>query len=113
MRTISRNQNMIQKQVLINFFETTKKEVEKFKQLYNENEIKINELNDYIKSLEFEVKRCRLDICSLVKESEEYKRKIKKKEISEKQFSIGKIRVEKTSNGQLIEYFEEGEEFQI
>lgn len=90
--------------------EEKEKELEKIKQINSDNESAINRLNEYNKSLEYEVKRCRFDICNYIKENEEYKRKILKKSLIEKQYSIGKIGVQKTSHGQLLDYFEEGEE---
>ena len=98
------------KLALNKLLEDKEKEYEKLKQLNEDNENTINQLREFNKNLEFEVKRCRMDICTLVKENEEYKRKLLKKSITERQYSIGKISVQRTSHGQLLDYFEDGEE---
>lgn len=86
------------------------KELEKLKLLIKESTDNINELTEYNKSFEMEIKRCRYDICALVKENENYKRQIKKREIHEKQYKIGKIGLQRFSHGQLLDYWEDGEE---
>ena len=69
------------------------------------------QLNHNLLIFQNEIEKHEIDICKFVKENAELKRKIMQKEINEKQYSIGKLTYQKLSNGQILEYFEEGSEF--
>ena len=69
------------------------------------------QLNHNLLIFQNEIEKHEIDICKFVKENAELKRKIMQKEINEKQYSIGKLTYQKLSNGQILEYFEEGNEF--
>ena len=69
------------------------------------------QLNHNLLIFQNEIEKHEIDICKFVKENAELKRKLMQKEINEKQYSIGKLTYQKLSNGQILEYFEEGNEF--
>ena len=69
------------------------------------------QLNHNLLIFQNEIEKHEIDICKFVKENAELKRKIMQKELNEKQYSIGKLTYQKLSNGQILEYFEEGNEF--
>ena len=73
-----------------------------------ENEEIISNLNLYKSSSENEIKQCRLDISNMVKEIGELKRQKKKKWIHEQQYNLGKFSVQRFSNGNIIDYWEDG-----
>ena len=87
------------------------KESNELKKRVTELSKKNQELNHNLIIIQNEIEKSEIDICKFVKENAELKRKIMQKELNEKQYSIGKLTYQKLSNGQILEYFEEGSEF--
>ena len=87
------------------------KESNELKRKISELIKKNQELNNRIIYFQNEIEKNEMDVCKFVKENGELKRKIIQKEINEKQYTIGKLTYQKLSNGQILEYFEEGSEF--
>ena len=73
----------------------------------------LNAVNNYYKTTSDDLEKSRNCLIKFVKENAELKRQILKKEINEKQFTIGHISSQRLSNGQVLEYFEEGNDFKI
>lgn len=86
-------------------------EIESLKKTNQELEDKYNAVNNYYKTKNEELEKCQSHLIKFVKEIEELKRQILRKEINDKQYSLGKLVYQRLSNGQVLEYFEEGAEF--
>ena len=84
------------------------KELSKLKLIQKENEEIINDLQQYKKNSDIEIKRCRLDISNMAKEIAELKREKKNKWINEQEYSLGKFGIQRFSHGQVIDYWEDG-----
>ncbi|MCQ2818322.1 MAG: protein kinase [archaeon] len=90
--------------------EEKEKEIENLSKKNEEMEQTIEQYVEINKNLDFEVRNCRMNLCRVIKENAEYERKLLKKKLTEQQYSIGKIGMQKTSHGQILDYFEDGEE---
>ena len=88
--------------------EAKEKELSKLKLTQKENEEIINDLQQYKKNSDIEIKRCRLDISNMAKEIAELKREKKNKWINEQEYSLGKFGIQRFSHGQVIDYWEDG-----
>ena len=88
--------------------EAKDKEISKLKLTLKENDDIINDLQEYKKNSDIEIKRCRLDISNMAKEISELKREKKNKWINEQEYSLGKFGIQRFSNGQTIDYWEDG-----
>ena len=86
-------------------------EISQLRKTNKELEDKYNALNNYYKSKNDELEKCQTFLIKFIKENEELKRQILRKEINDKQYSLGKLVYQHLSNGQILEYFEEGVEF--
>ena len=88
--------------------ETKDKEISKLKLSLKENEDIINDLQEYKKNSDIEIKRCRLDISNMAKEIAELKREQKNKWINEQEYYLGKFGTQRFSHGQTLDYWEDG-----
>ena len=88
--------------------ESKDKEISKLKLLIKENEEMINDLQEYKKNSDIEIKRCRLDISNMVKEIAELRREKRNKWINEQEYNLGKFGIQRFSHGQMIDYWEDG-----
>ena len=88
--------------------EAKDKEISKLKLTLKENDDIINDLQEYKKNSDIEIKRCRLDISNMAKEISELKREKKNKWINEQEYSLGKFGIQRFSHGQTIDYWEDG-----
>ena len=88
--------------------ESKEKIINKLKLDIKDLQSQIFSLQEYNKNLENEVKICRLDLIDKVKELELLKKEKKKKWIHEQEYNIGKIGIQRISNGHNIEYWEDG-----
>ena len=91
-----------------NIIESKEKIINKLKLDIKDLQSQIFSLQEYNKNLENEVKICRLDLIDKVKEIELFKKEKKKKWIHEQEYIIGKIGIQRISNGHNIEYWEDG-----
>ena len=80
--------------------EAKEKELSKLKLTQKENEEIINDLQQYKKNSDIEIKRCRLDISNMAKEIAELKREKKNKWINEQEYSLGKFGIQKSRKSQ-------------
>ena len=88
--------------------ESKDKEISKLKLSLKENEDIINDLQEYKKNSDIEIKRCRLDISNMAKEIAELKRGQKNKWINEQEYYLGKFGIQRFSHGQTLDYWEDG-----
>ena len=88
--------------------ELKEKEISNLKLTKKENEEIINDLQEYKKNSDLEIKRCRLDISNMVKEIAQLKREKKNKWINEQEYNLGKFGIQRLSHGQTIDYWEDG-----
>jgi tousled-like kinase len=88
--------------------ESKDKEISKLKLSLKENEDIINDLQEYKKNSDIEIKRCRLDISNMAKEIAELKREQKNKWINEQEYYLGKFGIQRFSHGQTLDYWEDG-----
>lgn len=86
------------------------RQIEKLKQLLTEKDETIAELQNYKQCYELEIKKCRYDICTLVKENEEYKRQNRKRDIHERELKIGRNGPPLLIQGKLYDSWEDGED---
>lgn len=86
-------------------------EISKLNSIISELKKNFNAVTNYNKLLNDEMNNSKNEVIKFVKEIEDLHRKNLKKEINDKQYSIGKLVYQRLSNGQVLEYFEEGEEF--
>ena len=73
-----------------------------------ENEYIINELSKYKNNSENEIKECRYELSNMVKEIGNLQREKRRKWIHEEQYNLGKLSVQRFSNGQIMDYWEDG-----
>ena len=88
--------------------ESKDKEISKLKLSLKENDDIINDLQEYKKNSDIEIKRCRLDISNMVKEIAQLKREQKNKWINEQEYYLGKFGIQRFSHGQTLDYWEDG-----
>ena len=88
--------------------EAKEKENSSLKLTLKENEETINNLQEYKKNSDFEIKRCRLDISNMVKEISLLQREKKNKWINEQEYNLGKFGIQRFSHGQILDYWEDG-----
>ena len=88
--------------------ESKDKELSSMKLTIKENEDIINNLQEYKKNSDLEIKRCRLDISNMAKEIAALKREIKNKWINEQEYNLGKFGIQRFSHGQIMDYWEDG-----
>ena len=88
--------------------EAKDKEINLLKLTLKENEEIIQNLQDYKKNCDMEIKRCRLDISNFVKEISELQREKKNKWINEQEYYLGKFGIQRFSHGQMMDYWEDG-----
>ena len=88
--------------------ESKDKEISSMKLLQKENEEIINNLQEYKKNSDIEIKRCRLDISNMVKEISTLQREKKNKWINEQEYNLGKFGIQRFSHGQILDYWEDG-----
>ena len=104
--TIEQLMKKLNEQNLI--IESKDKEISSMKMLLKENEEIINNLQEYKKNSDLEIKRCRLDISNLAKEISTLQREKKNKWINEQEYSLGKFGIQRFSHGQILDYWEDG-----
>jgi len=104
--TIEQLMKKLNEQNLI--IESKDKEISSMKMLLKENEEIINNLQEYKKNSDLEIKRCRLDISNMAKEISTLQREKKNKWINEQEYSLGKFGIQRFSHGQILDYWEDG-----
>ena len=104
--TIEQLMKKLNEQNLI--IESKDKEISSMKMLLKENEEIINNLQEYKKNSDLEIKRCRLDISNMTKEISTLQREKKNKWINEQEYSLGKFGIQRFSHGQILDYWEDG-----
>ena len=104
--TIEQLMKKLNEQNLI--IESKDKEISSLKLLQKENEEIINNLQEYKKNSDIEIKRCRLDISNMVKEISTLQREKKNKWINEQEYNLGKFGIQRFSHGQILDYWEDG-----
>ena len=104
--TIEQLMKKLNEQNLI--IESKDKEISSMKLLQKENEEIINNLQEYKKNSDIEIKRCRLDISNMVKEISTLQREKKNKWINEQEYNLGKFGIQRFSHGQILDYWEDG-----
>lgn len=85
-------------------------EICRLKQIIEEYKESYEALSNYNNKYITEIDKFQNDIIAFVKEIGELKRQIMKRDINDKQYTIGKYISQKVFNGQIIEYWEEGQE---
>ena len=104
--TIEQLMKKISEQNLI--IESKDKEISSMKLTLKENEEIINNLQEYKKNSDIEIKRCRLDISNMAKEISALQREKKNKWINEQEYNLGKFGIQRFSHGQIMDYWEDG-----
>ena len=104
--TIEQLMKKISEQNLI--IESKDKEISSMKLTLKENEEIINNLQEYKKNSDLEIKRCRLDISNMAKEISALQREKKNKWINEQEYNLGKFGIQRFSHGQIMDYWEDG-----
>ena len=104
--TIEQLMKKISEQNLI--IESKDKEISSMKLSLKENEEIIQNLQEYKKNSDMEIKRCRLDISNMVKEISALQREKKNKWINEQEYNLGKFGIQRFSHGQIMDYWEDG-----
>ena len=104
--TIEQLMKKISEQNLI--IESKDKEISSMKLTLKENEEIINNLQEYKKNSDMEIKRCRLDISNMAKEISALQREKKNKWINEQEYNLGKFGIQRFSHGQILDYWEDG-----
>ena len=104
--TIEQLMKKISEQNLI--IESKDKEISSMKLTLKENEEIINNLQEYKKNSDMEIKRCRLDISNMAKEISALQREKKNKWINEQEYNLGKFGIQRFSHGQIMDYWEDG-----
>ena len=104
--TIEQLMKKISEQNLI--LESKDKEISSMKLTLKENEEIINNLQEYKKNSDMEIKRCRLDISNMAKEISALQREKKNKWINEQEYNLGKFGIQRFSHGQIMDYWEDG-----
>ena len=104
--TIEQLMKKISEQNLI--IESKDKEISSMKLTLKENEEIINNLQEYKKNSDMEIKRCRLDISNMAKEISALQREKKNKWIHEQEYNLGKFGIQRFSHGQIMDYWEDG-----
>ena len=88
--------------------ESKDKEISSLRFTIKENEEIIQNLQEYKKNSDLEIKRCRLDISNFVKEISLLQREKKHKWINEEEYNLGKFGIQRFSHGQILDYWEDG-----
>ena len=104
--TIEQLMKKLSEQNLI--IESKDKEISSMKLTLKENEEIINNLQEYKKNSDMEIKRCRLDISNMAKEISALQREKKNKWINEQEYNLGKFGIQRFSHGQIMDYWEDG-----
>ena len=106
LNTIEQLMKKISEQNLI--IESKDKEISSMKLTLKENEEIIQNLQEYKKNSDLEIKRCRLDISNMAKEISALQREKKNKWINEQEYDLGKFGIQRFSHGQIMDYWEDG-----
>ena len=106
LNTIEQLMKKISEQNLI--IESKDKEISSMRLTLKENEEIIQNLQEYKKNSDIEIKRCRLDISNMAKEISALQREKKNKWINEQEYNLGKFGIQRFSHGQILDYWEDG-----